>query len=124
MRKTGAKNFREQLLSDVTRVVETAVHAAINHQHPSNWRAASTAPCNQDLELRITEDSTTGALPFPCRQTNGGEWINVDLGVPLHIQPVEWRAWLQSKSPDPHQSSIFSPEGSAIRRREQRGRLP
>ncbi|WP_424601590.1 hypothetical protein [Bradyrhizobium sp.] len=58
-------------------------------------------------------------MPFPCRHTNEDEWINVDLGVPLQIQPVEWRAWQQSKSPHPHQSSIFAPERSAARRREQ-----
>ena len=124
MRKIGTENFREHLFSDVTRAVEKAndaAHAAIAHRHPSHWRSASTAPHNQDLELRIAEDGATSALPFPCRQTNAGEWINVDLGVPLHIQPVEWRAWLQSKSPDPHQSSIFGPEGPAIRRREQWG---
>ena len=67
------------------------VHAALERQHLSDWRPASTAPCNQDLELRVSEDSATTTLPFPCRHTNGGEWINVDLGVPLQIQPVEWR---------------------------------
>jgi hypothetical protein len=57
-------------------------------------------------------------MPFPCRNTNEDEWINVDLGVPVQIQPVEWRAWQQSKSSRPHQSSFFSAETSAARRRE------
>jgi hypothetical protein len=55
-------------------------------------------------------------MPFPCRQTNVDEWINVDLGVPLKIEPIEWRAWQRSKSPQPHQSSIFAPGASAARR--------
>jgi hypothetical protein len=89
----------------------------------SAWHPASTAPYNQDLELRVKEDGATTTMPFPCRHTNEDEWINVDLGVPMQIQPVEWRAWQQSKSPHPHQSSIFSPETSVTRRLEQWGRL-
>ena len=89
----------------------------------SRWHPASTAPYNQDLELRVKEDGATTTMPFPCRHTNEDEWINVDLGVPMQIQPVGWRAWQQSKSPHPHQSSIFAPETSAARRLEQWGRL-
>jgi hypothetical protein len=44
------------------------------------------------------------------------------LGVPLQIQPIEWRAWQDSKSPYPHQSSIFAPEASMTRRLRQWGR--
>jgi hypothetical protein len=89
----------------------------------SRWHPASTAPYNQDLELRVAEDGATTTMPFPCRHTNEDEWINVDLGVPMQIKPVEWRAWQQSKSPHPHQSSIFAPETSASRRLAQWGRL-
>jgi hypothetical protein len=96
-------------------------HAALERQHLSDWRPASTAPCNQDLELRVSEDGATTALPFPCRHTNGDEWINVDLGVPLQIQPVEWRAWRRSKSPRPYQASIFGNERSALHRQQQWG---
>jgi hypothetical protein len=103
--------------------IDRAVHAALEHHHLARWHPASTAPYNQDLELRVSEDGTITVMPFPCRHTNEDEWINVDLGVPLQIQPVEWRAWQQSKSPHPHQSSIFAPETSATRRREQWGRL-
>ena len=103
MRKLGIEKIREHLVS--------------------RWHPASTAPYNQDLELRVKEDGTTTTMPFPCRHTNEDERINVDLGVPMQIQPVEWRAWQQSKSPHPHQSSIFAPEASASRRLEQWGRL-
>ena len=126
MSKRGIGKIREHLVSDVARAfhqTDRAVHAALGHHHLSRWHPASTAPYNQDLELRVSEDGTTTTMPFPCRHTNEDEWINVDLGVPLQIQPVEWRAWQQSKSPHPHQSSIFAPETSAIRRREQWGRM-
>jgi len=115
------------LLSDTTRLIEETdrvVHAALAHHHASQWHPASTAPYNQDLELRIAEDGTTSTLPFPCRHTNEEEWINVDLGVPLQIHPVEWRAWQRAKSPRPHQSSIFAPDSSAVRLQEQWGRGP
>ena len=126
MRKKGLEKLGEHLVSDVARVIrktDRAVHAALEHHQQSRWHPVSTAPYNQDLELRVTEDGAITTIPFPCRHTNEDEWINVDLGVPLRIQPVEWRAWQQSKSPRPHQSSIFSPEASAARRLEQWGQL-
>jgi hypothetical protein len=126
MSKIGIENLGEHLLSDVADVIkeaDRAVHAALERQHLSHWRPASTAPYNQDLELRVVEDGATSALPFLCRHTNADEWINVDLGVPLQIRPVEWRAWLHGKSPRPYQSSILGPEGSALHRREQWGGL-
>ena len=121
MDKIRIESFGE-LFSDVARAVEEtdrAVHVALEHQHSSRWHSASTAPYNYDLELRVTEDGVTTTLPFPCRHTNADEWINVDLGVPLQIRPVEWRAWQHSQLPHPYQSSILGPEGWAVRRREQ-----
>lgn len=126
MSKTGIEKFGEHLVSDVARAIQQtdrAVHAVLEHHHLSRWHPVSTAPYNQDLELRVSEDGTITTMPFPCRHTNEDEWINVDLGVPLHIQPIEWRAWQQSKSPHPHQSSIFAPEAQAARRLEQWGQL-
>jgi hypothetical protein len=38
-------------------------------------------------------DDTSAILPFPCRRTNSGDWINADLGIPIHIQPAKWRPW-------------------------------
>jgi hypothetical protein len=122
MRKTSARNFGKHLLSDAAKVIENAdrtVHAVMEYEHLSRWHPVSTAPYNQDLEIRVNEDGVTSALPFPCRHTNGDEWINVDLGVPLQVHPVEWRIWQKGKSPHPHQSSIFSPEDSTARLREQ-----
>jgi hypothetical protein len=113
--------FGEHLLSDLARAIKEAdstVRAALEREHSWHWRRASTAPYNQDLELRVTEDGSTHMLPFPCRRTNADQWINVDLGAPLQIQPVEWRAWLRRKSPHPHQSSIFGSDGLAVYRWE------
>jgi hypothetical protein len=124
MSKKGLEKISAHL-SDVARAfqqTDRGVHAALKHHRSSRWRPASTAPYNQDLELRVTEDGTRTTMPFPCRHTNEDEWINVDLGVPLQIQPIEWRAWQDSKSPYPHQSSIFAPEASMTRRLRQWGR--
>jgi hypothetical protein len=113
------EKFAEHLVSDVARVIwktDETLHAALEQHHLSRWHPASTAPYNQDLELRVAEDGRKTTMPFPCRHTNADEWINVDLGVPLKIEPVEWRAWQRSKSPQPHQSSIYASEASAARR--------
>ena len=118
------ESLAELLLSKAARAVkevDRAVHTALEHAHQSHWHPASTAPCNQDLEIRVIEDGMISTLPFPCRHTNRGEWINVDLGMPLHIQLAEWRAWHKAKSPHPHQTSIFDPEESEARRKEQWG---
>jgi len=72
----------------------------------SQWRLISTAPYNQELELRIADNGETVTLEFPCLRTNEGAWINVDLGTEINIQPVEWRLWQGGKSPEPHRSKI------------------
>ncbi len=63
------------------------------HRHLHHWRPISTAPCNRDVELRVSEGTAIATLEFPCRQTNAGDWINGDLRTPIKIQPVEWRVW-------------------------------
>jgi len=118
MRNKAFEKFAEHLVSDVARVIRKTetLHAAFELHHLSRWHPASTAPYNQDLELRVAEDGRKTTMPFPCRHTNTDEWINVDLGVPLKIEPLEWRAWHRSKSPQPHQSSIFASGASTARR--------
>jgi hypothetical protein len=63
------------------------------HRHSHDWRPMSTAPCNRDVELRVSEGTAISTLEFPCQQTNAGEWINGDLRTRIKIQPVEWRVW-------------------------------
>jgi hypothetical protein len=66
------------------------------------WHPISTAPFNQELELRIAENDQIVTLEYPCLQTNEGFWINVDLGTQIRVTAVEWRAWHHSKSPEAH----------------------
>jgi hypothetical protein len=72
----------------------------------SKWRLISTAPSNQELELRIVEDGKISVLEFPCLRTNAGTWINVDLGAEIRFQAVEWRIWQRDRAPQPHHSKI------------------
>jgi hypothetical protein len=119
MRKIALENFGWHLASDLTRTIhrrERAVRGALEHRQSSRWRPVSTAPYNRDLELRVAEDGSVATMPFPCRHTNGDEWINVDLGVALKIQPLEWRAWRQSDTSQAYGSSIFAPATLAARR--------
>jgi hypothetical protein len=74
--------------------------------YSSQWRLISTAPSNQELELRIANDGEIVTLEFPCLRTHEGAWINVDLGTEIKVQPVEWRVWQGGKSPEPHRSKI------------------
>ncbi len=72
----------------------------------AHWRLISTAPCNQELELRIVENEKVLKLEFPCLQISAGVWINVDLGSEIKIQPIQWRVWQGTKSPQPHRTRI------------------
>jgi len=62
-------------------------------RHLAHWHPISTAPNNQDLELRVVNQRRVMRLLFPCRRTNAGVWINADLGTGLQIQPIAWRRW-------------------------------
>jgi hypothetical protein len=91
--------------------------------HP--WHPISTAPCNRGVELRVREGAAVSILEFPCRQTNAGGWINCDLGTPIKIQPVEWRAWRHGHSPLPQSPPVNSRRRLAQPRRGHRSaKLP
>jgi len=75
-------------------------------RYSPQWRRMSTAPYNQELELRTSDNGESVALEFPCLRTNEELWINVDLGTEIKIQPIEWRIWQGGKSPKPHHSKI------------------
>lgn len=91
-----------------------AIHDLATHVHLSHWHSISTAPCNQDVELRLVEEGKIVTLQFPCRQLNAGEWIDADLGTRIQIAPVEWRVWQKSKSPQPHRSPVQINNRSAM----------
>ena len=80
----------------------------------SRWRPISTAPSNQELELRFVEDGKVSALEFPCLRTNEGAWIDVDLGNEIKIEPTEWRLWPYRKSPHAHHARIKANDRSEL----------
>jgi hypothetical protein len=80
----------------------------------SHWHPISTAPCNQDAELRVVDEGKVVTLQFPCLQLNVNGWMDVDLGTRIDIEPVEWRIWQHSKSPQPHRSPVHGNDKSAL----------
>jgi hypothetical protein len=117
MSKTWLESLTSHLPESVEHAIEDAdraIHEFKQNARASHWRPISTAPHNQELELRIGEGSEVEALEFPCLQTNSGAWINVDLGAEIKIQPVEWRLWRREKSPEPHHAQIKASDRSAL----------
>ncbi len=80
----------------------------------SRWRSISTAPSNQELEVRFVEDGKVSTLEFPCLRTNEGAWIDVDLGSAIKIEPTEWRLWPYRKSPNAHHARIKASDRSEL----------
>jgi hypothetical protein len=80
----------------------------------SRWRPISTAPSNQELEVRFLEDGKVSTLEFPCLRTNDGGWIDVDLGNAIKIEPTQWRHWPYRKSPLAHHARIKAGDRSEL----------
>jgi hypothetical protein len=87
------KRLRARLLSPVTRSKDILRRAIADAVRPFCWRPISTAPFNRTVKLRIYESGGIVTLPFPCRRTNRGYWINVDLGTVISIDPTHWCVW-------------------------------
>ena len=120
-RSNMSENCLERLESHfplgIERTVKEADQGVRNfsqHIKLSHWHPISTAPYNQEFELRINENGEITTLEFPCLHTNEEAWINVDLGTEIKIQPVEWRLWQREKSPVPHHSKIKLSGRSAV----------
>jgi hypothetical protein len=90
------------------------------HFRSHHWHPISTAPCNRGVELRVREGTAISTLEFPCQQTNAGDWINCDLGTPINIQPVQWRAWQHGHSSQPHSPRVNVKRRLALPRRADR----
>ncbi len=88
-------------LIDMIEAVDRKIHDYLLRQHLSAWHPISTAPDNQDLELTVLDGASSVVLPFPCRRTNAGEWINADLQTGIHVQPTKWRPWQKAKARKP-----------------------
>jgi hypothetical protein len=80
----------------------------------SRWRPISTAPSNQELQVRFMEDGKVSTLEFPCLRTNDGSWIDVDLGSAIKIEPTQWRHWPYRKSPTAHHARIRASDRSEL----------
>jgi hypothetical protein len=80
-------------LSSAIEALDLSIRKCLLHRHLSHWHPISTAPHNQDLEIRVLDENALIKLPFPCRRTNASDWINTDLGTRVYVQPVRWRIW-------------------------------
>jgi hypothetical protein len=60
------------------------------------WHPISTAPLEQDLEVRLADPFGRYVLLFPCRLVPGQGWINSWLETPLPADPIDWRNWDES----------------------------
>ena len=91
-------------LVEIIEVLDRKIQDYLLRQHLSLWHPISTAPNNHDLELKVLDGASSVALPFPCRRTNAGEWINADLETAIDIQPTKWRPWQTAKARKPQLS--------------------
>ena len=66
-------------LGDVMEAADRKIQDYLLRQHLSLWHPISTAPDNHDLELTVLDGGSSVVLPFPCRRTNTGQWVNTDL---------------------------------------------
>jgi hypothetical protein len=60
------------------------------------WHPISTAPVEQELEVRLEDPFGRYVLLFPCKLVPGQGWINSRLETPLRADPVDWRHWDES----------------------------
>jgi hypothetical protein len=66
-------------LGGVMEAADRKIKDYLLRQHLSLWHPISTAPDNHDLELTVLDGGSSVVLPFPCRRTNTGQWVNTDL---------------------------------------------
>jgi hypothetical protein len=92
-RKQKVERTPSSRLAGMSEAADRKIRDFFLRQHGSHWHPISTAPANHNLQLTILDKATAAILPFPCRRTNGGEWINADLGTSIHVQPMKWRPW-------------------------------
>ena len=76
-------------LVEAIEVADRKIKDYLLRQHLSLWHPISTAPNNHDLELKVLDGALPVVLPFPCRRTNAGAWINADLETGIDIQPTK-----------------------------------
>jgi hypothetical protein len=87
------RTVRSRLFAPVSHTKEFFERAIADAVRPFCWRPITTAPFNRNVKLRIAEADRVLTMPFPCRRTNDGRWINADLGTPVAIDPTHWCIW-------------------------------
>ena len=58
----------------------------------AEWRPASAAPFDRDLELAVLDWEGSHALIFPCRRIIGG-WLDAETKEQIDVEPTHWRSW-------------------------------
>jgi hypothetical protein len=91
------KSSSSRHLAEAIEAADRKIKDYLLRLHLSLWHPISTAPANHDLELKLLDGASTIILPFPCRRTNAGEWINADLETSIDIRPTKWRPWQKAK---------------------------
>lgn len=56
------------------------------------WRPASEAPFDREIEIAVIKSTTPHAVAFPCRRILGG-WMNAKTRERLKVRPSHWREW-------------------------------
>jgi hypothetical protein len=111
------QRLRARLFSPVTRSKDILTRAIADVVRPFCWRPISTAPFNRTVKLRICESGSVVTLPFPCRRTNNGYWINVDLGTAISIDPTHWCLWRRGRPAISYRPSTRRPLFQNLRSR-------
>jgi len=93
-------------LGDAIDAVDLGIRRYLLHRHLAHWHPISTAPHDQDLEIRALDENHLVSTPFPCQRTNASDWINTDLGTRVYMRPVRRRAWQKAKSPQADRSMM------------------
>ena len=57
------------------------------------WQPISTAPVEEELEVRLADPFGRYVLLFPCKLVPGRGWINSWVETPLRAEPIDWRYW-------------------------------
>ena len=88
MNKNQKDNVKQTAsrIGEAIEAVDLSIRRYLLRRHLSNWHPISTAPHNQDLEIRLFDENALIKLPFPCRRTNASDWINTDLGTRVYVR--------------------------------------
>ena len=99
-RSSGVSNSLSRLfIADTTlEDADRKIKDYLLRLHLSLWHPISAAPANHDLESKVLDRASSIILPFPCRRTTAGEWINADLETSIDIRPTKWRPWQKAKA--------------------------